>query len=121
MHLAQNRGRKTKGVKNDNQDEKQTVSVHNSHVLALSQVCPSNLTGGPLTPLDLCDAASPDLSHGCQGSHSSSLGIANQGSVAPVLLTSGSGSGSGSGSKSVLQGSSGMALGNSLPISICCT
>ncbi|KAI3842359.1 hypothetical protein MKW98_026149 [Papaver atlanticum] len=76
-------------IQNDNQDQKQTVSVHNSHGLALSQVCPSNLTGGPLTPLDLCDAASPDLSHGYQGSHSSSLGIANQGYVAPVLPTSG--------------------------------
>ncbi|KAI3940133.1 hypothetical protein MKW92_049340 [Papaver armeniacum] len=40
-------------------------------------------------PLDHCDAASPDLSHGYQGSHSSSLGIANQGYVAPVLPTSG--------------------------------
>ncbi|KAI3912563.1 hypothetical protein MKW92_019843 [Papaver armeniacum] len=98
-------------IQNDNQDQKQTASVHNSHVLALSQVCPNNLTGGPLTPLDLCDAGSPDLSHGYQGSHSSSLGIASQGSVAPVLPTSGSGSGS----NSMLQGSSGMALGNSLP------
>ncbi|KAI3960659.1 hypothetical protein MKX01_003833 [Papaver californicum] len=96
-------------IQSDNQDQKQTASVHNSHVLALSQVCPNNLTGGPLTPLDLCDAASPDLSHGYQGSHGSSLGIANQGSVAPVLPNSGSGS------NSMLQGSSGMALGNSLP------
>ncbi|MCL7026019.1 hypothetical protein MKW94_030186 [Papaver nudicaule] len=95
-------------IQSDSQDQKQTASVHNSHVLALSQVCPNNLTGGPLTPLDLCDAASPDLPH--QGSHSGSLGIANQGSAA-VLPTSGSASGS----SSLLQGSSGMALGNSLP------
>ncbi|KAI3936563.1 hypothetical protein MKW92_030051 [Papaver armeniacum] len=64
--------------------QKQTVPVHNSHVLALSQVCPSNLTGSLLI-----FAANPDLSHGYQGSHSSSLGIANQGYVAPVLPTSG--------------------------------
>lgn len=36
-------------VKNDNQDPKQVTTVHNSHVIALSQVCPNNLNGGSLT------------------------------------------------------------------------
>ncbi|OVA15959.1 SANT/Myb domain [Macleaya cordata] len=97
-------------IQNDNQDEKQRAAVHNSHLLALSQVCPNNLNGGPLTPLDLCDAttSSPDFpSLGYQGSHTSGLAMSNQGSVAPVLPTSGS--------SSMLQGSSGMVLGNSLP------
>ncbi|KAJ4969404.1 hypothetical protein NE237_016105 [Protea cynaroides] len=95
---------------NGNQELKQIAPVHNSHVLALSQVCLNNLNGGPLTPLDLCDAttsSSDVLSLGYQGSHSSGLAISNQGPVAPVLPTSGA--------NTMLQGSSGMALGSSLP------
>ncbi|XP_043719405.1 chromatin modification-related protein EAF1 B-like isoform X2 [Telopea speciosissima] len=95
---------------NDNQERKQMAPVHNSHIVALSQVCPNNLNGGPLTPLDLCDAttsSSDVFPPGYQGSHNSGLAISNQGSVAPVLPTSGA--------NTMLQGSSGMTLGNSLP------
>nr|GEY42948.1 chromatin modification-related protein EAF1 B-like isoform X1 [Tanacetum cinerariifolium] len=43
----------------DNQDPKQLQQPHSSHALALSQVFPNNLNGGPvLTPLDLYDANS---------------------------------------------------------------
>ncbi|KAI3787897.1 hypothetical protein L2E82_00395 [Cichorium intybus] len=48
----------------DNQDPKQLQQPHGSHALALSQVCPNNLNGGPvLTPLDLCEpiSSSPDF------------------------------------------------------------
>eukprot|EP00262_Sarcandra_glabra_P015147 TRINITY_DN4602_c0_g2_i1.p1 TRINITY_DN4602_c0_g2~~TRINITY_DN4602_c0_g2_i1.p1 ORF type:complete len:927 (+),score=215.03 TRINITY_DN4602_c0_g2_i1:142-2781(+) len=97
---------------NDNQELKQIAPVHNSHVLALSQACSNGLSGGPLTPLDLCDAttSSPDvISLGYQGSHTSGLPIANhQGPVAPVVPTSGA--------NSMLQGSSGAVLGSSLPL-----
>ncbi|KAF8402099.1 hypothetical protein HHK36_013051 [Tetracentron sinense] len=96
---------------NDNQDLKQIAPVHNSHVLCLSQVCPNNLNGGPLTPLDLCEAttSSPDLFPiGYQGPHASGLAISNQGSAQPILPPT-------SGANSVLQGSSGMVLGSSLP------
>ncbi|XP_042481011.1 chromatin modification-related protein EAF1 B-like, partial [Macadamia integrifolia] len=95
---------------NGNQEPKKIAPVHNSHILAVSQVCANSLTGGPLTPIDLCDAttSSPDiLSLGYQGSHNSGLAIPNQGSVAPVLPTSGA--------NAMLQGSSGMTLGGSLP------
>ncbi|XP_052171275.1 chromatin modification-related protein EAF1 B-like isoform X2 [Diospyros lotus] len=92
---------------NDNQDSK-PIQPHNSHVHALSQVCPNNLNGGhPLTPLDLCDttAPSPDvLSHGCQTPHASGLGISNQGTVASVLPASTA--------NSSLQGPSNMGIGN---------
>ncbi|XP_043703526.1 chromatin modification-related protein EAF1 B-like isoform X3 [Telopea speciosissima] len=90
---------------NGNQELKQIAPVHNSHMLAVSQVCPNN---GPLTPLDLCDAttSSPDVIL-YQGSHNSGLAIPNQGSVAPVLPTSSA--------NAMLQGSSGITLGSSLP------
>ncbi|KAM5563088.1 hypothetical protein ABKV19_018000 [Rosa sericea] len=92
----------------DNQDPKQVTTVHNSHVIALSQVCPNNLNGGILTPLDLCDAtsSSPDvLSTAYQGSHTSGLPMANQGAMASLLP---------SGSNASLQGTSGMVLGSNL-------
>ncbi|KAJ7950438.1 chromatin modification-related protein EAF1 B-like [Quillaja saponaria] len=95
---------------NDNQDHKQIAPVHNSHVISVSQVCPNNLNGGFLTPLDLCDttASTPDvLPHGYQGSNSNGLAISNQGSVVSMLPSSGT--------SSPLQGSSGMVLGNNLP------
>ncbi|XP_050388260.1 chromatin modification-related protein EAF1 B-like isoform X2 [Argentina anserina] len=92
---------------NDNQDPKQVTTVHNSHVFALSQVCPNNLNGGSLTPLDLCDAtsSSPDLSSGYQGSHTSGLPMANQGAMTSLLP---------SGPNASLQGTSGMVLGSNL-------
>ncbi|EOX93924.1 Helicase/SANT-associated, putative isoform 4 [Theobroma cacao] len=94
----------------DNQDPKQIVPVHNSHVIALSQVCPNNRNGGVLTPLDLCDATSSSqdvLSLGYQAPHASGLAISNQGAVGSMLPASGA--------NSSLQGSSGMVLGSNLP------
>ncbi|RXH87104.1 hypothetical protein DVH24_028604 [Malus domestica] len=41
---------------NDNQDLKQVTTVHNSHVMALSQVCPNNLNGGVLTVVPSSEA-----------------------------------------------------------------
>ncbi|GMI66377.1 hypothetical protein like AT3G24880 [Hibiscus trionum] len=93
----------------DNQDLKQIVPVHNSHVIALSQVCPNNLNGGVLTPLDLCDgtASSQDvLPLGYQASHTSGLAISNQGATGSLPPASGA--------NSSLQGSSGMVLGSNL-------
>ncbi|XP_015892402.3 chromatin modification-related protein EAF1 B isoform X2 [Ziziphus jujuba] len=94
---------------NENQDPKQLTPVHNSHVIALSQVHPNNLNGVLLTPLDLCDAtaSSPDvLPIGYQGSHPSGLAISNPAAVAPLLPSSGA--------NSSLQGSSGMVLGGNV-------
>ncbi|KAL6208948.1 hypothetical protein ACLB2K_019891 [Fragaria x ananassa] len=93
---------------NDNQDPKQVTTIHNSHVIALSQVCPNNLNGGSLTPLDLCDAtsSSPDvLSSAYQGSHAGALPMANQGAMASLLP---------SGPNASLQGTSGIVLGSNL-------
>ncbi|XP_054782883.1 chromatin modification-related protein EAF1 B-like isoform X1 [Prosopis cineraria] len=94
---------------NDIQDLKQIVPVHNSHVIALTQVCPNNLNGVLLTPLDLCDtnAPTPDaLSLGYQGSTAGGLALSNQGSLPSMHPTSGA--------NSSLPGSSGLALGNNL-------
>ncbi|XWS47236.1 hypothetical protein CRYUN_Cryun14cG0135200 [Craigia yunnanensis] len=93
----------------DNQDPKQIVPVHNSHVIALSLVCPNNLNGGVLTPLDLCDAitSSQDvLPIGYQASHASGLAISNQAAVGSMLPASGA--------NSSLQGSPGAVLGSNL-------
>lgn len=89
-----------------NQDPKQLQQPHGSHTVALSQVCPNNLNGGPvLTPLDLCDATGPDmLPLGYQGSHPGGLAVANQGPVTQMHPTSGA--------SSSLQGSPNMMLGN---------
>ncbi|KAI3450859.1 hypothetical protein Pfo_007524 [Paulownia fortunei] len=90
------------------QDPKQLQQSHSSHTIALSQVCPNNLNGGPiLTPLDLCDASisGPDiLCLGYQGPHSSGLAIPNQGTGTPMLPASGA--------SSALQGSPNMMIGN---------
>ncbi|CAI8612409.1 unnamed protein product [Vicia faba] len=94
---------------NDNQDLKQIATVHNSHVIALSQVCPNNLNGGLLTPLDLCDTnvTSPDvLSLGYQGSHAGGLALPNHSSVPSVLPSTGLSSSN--------PPPSGMSLGNNL-------
>ncbi|GMJ09005.1 hypothetical protein like AT3G24880 [Hibiscus trionum] len=93
----------------DNRDLKQIVPVHNSHVIALSQVCPNNLNGGVLTPLDLCDATASSqdiLPLGYQASHTSGLAISNQGAAGSMPPASGA--------NSSLQGSSGMVLGTNL-------
>ncbi|CAH8378414.1 unnamed protein product [Eruca vesicaria subsp. sativa] len=44
-------------VQKDARDPKQIVPVHNSQIMALSQVFPNNLNGSVLTPLDLCDTS----------------------------------------------------------------
>ncbi|XP_016650804.1 PREDICTED: chromatin modification-related protein EAF1 B-like isoform X1 [Prunus mume] len=91
---------------NDNQDPKQITTVHNSHVIALSQVCPNNLNGGLLTPLDLCDAPSSSSDVlGYQGSHASGLAMSNQSAIGSLLP---------SGANASLQGSSGVVLGSNL-------
>ncbi|XVF21383.1 hypothetical protein REPUB_Repub12eG0085800 [Reevesia pubescens] len=93
----------------DNQDTKQIVPVHNSHVIALSQVCPNNVNGGFLTPLDLCDATASSqdaLPLGYQASHASGLAISTQGAVGSMLPASGA--------NPSLQGSSGVVLGSNL-------
>ncbi|KAE9618018.1 putative nucleoplasmin ATPase transcription factor MYB-HB-like family [Lupinus albus] len=94
---------------NNNQDLKQLVPIHNSHVIALSQVFPNNLNGGVLTPHDLCDtnATSQDgTTAGCQGSHAGGLGLSNHGSLPSAHPTSGP--------NSSIPLSSGMGLGNNL-------
>ncbi|XVE78092.1 hypothetical protein DITRI_Ditri13aG0116000 [Diplodiscus trichospermus] len=93
----------------DNQDPKQIAPVHNSHVNALSQVCPNKLNGGFLTPLDLLDATTSTqdvLPIGYQASHASGLTMSNQGALGSMLPASGA--------NSSLQGSSGMVLGSNL-------
>ncbi|MBA0758426.1 hypothetical protein Gotri_021424 [Gossypium trilobum] len=90
----------------DNQDLKQIVPVHNSHVMSLSQVCPNNLNGGVLTPLDFCDAPSSSKDVLPLGYQASSLAISNQGAVGPRLPASGA--------NSSLQGSSNAVLGSNL-------
>ncbi|PIA25555.1 hypothetical protein AQUCO_11100017v1 [Aquilegia coerulea] len=103
-------GKKQHSRKSDNQALKQITVVHNSHVAALAQVCPNNLNGVILTPLDLCDtttSSSDAASLGFQGPHSSGLAISNQSPTPPALPNSGA--------NSLIQGSSAMVLENSLP------
>ncbi|KAJ0248926.1 Chromatin modification-related protein EAF1 B [Hirschfeldia incana] len=94
-------------AQNDGRDPKQIVPVHNSQIMALSQVFPNNLNGGVLTPLDLCDTptSGQDLfSLESPGSHPG-LPMLNQGT--PVLPTSGP--------TPSTSGSSGVVPGNNLP------
>ncbi|KAJ9176580.1 hypothetical protein P3X46_011879 [Hevea brasiliensis] len=95
---------------NDNQDPKQIVAIHISHVNAIDRV-PTNQNGGILTPLDLCDATASSqdaLPVGYQSSHASSLPMPNPGAVGSMLPTSGP--------NSSVQVSSGVVLGsNSSP------
>ncbi|KAL6615442.1 hypothetical protein ACP70R_037712 [Stipagrostis hirtigluma subsp. patula] len=97
--------------KGEIQEVRQINPLHNSHVLAISQACPGNLSGGVLTPLDLCDAVpsnSDTLSIGYPGSHASGLVLSNNhGSIGPTLPTSNA--------NSRLPGSPGQFLGSSLP------
>ncbi|KAK3164611.1 hypothetical protein QOZ80_1AG0021830 [Eleusine coracana subsp. coracana] len=92
------------------QEFKQINPLHASHVVALSQACPSN-ANAIFTPLDLCDAVPPNsdaLSIGYPGSHTSGLALPNNhGSVGPGLPTSNV--------NSRLPGSPGMVLGGNLP------
>lgn len=78
-------------IQNENQDPKQ-IPVHNSHFVALSQVCPNNLNGVVLTPLDLCEETSSNtdfLPVGYQVPHGGNLAMSNQGAVASMLPVSG--------------------------------
>ncbi|XP_020573993.1 chromatin modification-related protein EAF1 B-like isoform X2 [Phalaenopsis equestris] len=96
------------------QDNKQLIQitpVHSSHLLALSQACPNNLSGTILSPVDLADAVNSNtdsvaLVH--QGSHTNGIVIpGHQASLAPVLSTSST--------NAMLQGSPSMVLGSGLP------
>ncbi|XP_049408486.1 chromatin modification-related protein EAF1 B-like isoform X1 [Solanum stenotomum] len=103
--------RKNQGYKHD---PRQLQQPHDSHTHALSQICPNNLSGGPiLTPLDLFDDAplpSPDyLSVGCQGPRPSGLSISSQCALNSVLPVSGA--------NLAVQGSSSMIGGNNFPSS----
>ncbi|KAF0926677.1 hypothetical protein E2562_027117 [Oryza meyeriana var. granulata] len=59
--------------KSNSQELKSIIQPHGSHVAALTQACPNNLSGGTLMPLDLCDASSSNLDASTPGSgyHSS--------------------------------------------------
>ncbi|KAJ0234637.1 Chromatin modification-related protein EAF1 B [Hirschfeldia incana] len=94
-------------TQNDGRDPKQIVPVHNSQIMALSQVFPNNLNGGVLTPLDLCDASTSgqDLFSLENPGSLPGLPVLNQGT--PVLPTSGA--------NTSTPGSSGVVPGNSLP------
>ncbi|CAN6193213.1 unnamed protein product [Urochloa humidicola] len=97
--------------KGEIQELRQINPLHTSHVFALSQACPGNLSGVLLTPLDLCDGPSNSdtLSIGYQGSHTSSLALPNNhGSIVSTLPTSNV--------NSRLPGSPGMVLGSNSPL-----
>ncbi|CAL4985768.1 unnamed protein product [Urochloa decumbens] len=97
--------------KGEIQELRQINPLHTSHVFALSQACPGNLSGVLLTPLDLCDGPSNSdtLSIGYQGSHTSSLALPNNhGSIVPTLPTSNV--------NSRLPGSPGMVYGSNSPL-----
>ncbi|KAK1326046.1 hypothetical protein QJS10_CPA01g00802 [Acorus calamus] len=94
---------------NQIQETKQITPVHESHILALTQICPNNMTGVPLTPLDFCDSnssSSDTLALGYHGPHGNNLIASNQQAAAtPVLSSPGS---------NTLQGSSRMVVGNGI-------
>ncbi|KAL5219751.1 hypothetical protein ABZP36_024464 [Zizania latifolia] len=94
--------------KGESQELKHINPLHSSHVHALSQTCPP---GGVLTPLDLCDATTPNsdaLTMGYPGSHASGLIHPNHpSSLGPSLPTSNL--------NARLPGSPGMVLSNTLP------
>ncbi|GER50641.1 helicase/SANT-associated [Striga asiatica] len=99
-------------TQNDNQEPKQLQQPHSSHTVALSQVCPNNLNGGPvLGPLDLCDfiAENDMLPLGHQGPHSGGLAIPNQETVTPMNPASGF--------TSSLQGYPSLIVGSNFPSS----
>ncbi|XP_062180648.1 chromatin modification-related protein EAF1 B-like isoform X2 [Phragmites australis] len=97
----------------NSQELKPIIQTHSSHVIALSQACPNNLSGGTLTPLDLCDEISPNLDaitpgSVYPGSQTNGLTLPNhQGSVGPTTPISNL--------NSRLPGSPGMVLGSNLP------
>ncbi|XBJ21314.1 hypothetical protein VPH35_011989 [Triticum aestivum] len=89
---------------------KPIVLPHSSHVVALTQACPNNLSGGILMPLDLCDvnlsldAVTPGS--GNQISHANGMTLSNQhGSAGPTTTPTPN-------PNSRLPGSPGMVLGS---------
>uniref|UniRef100_A0A0D9WKI8 HSA domain-containing protein n=1 Tax=Leersia perrieri TaxID=77586 RepID=A0A0D9WKI8_9ORYZ len=67
--------------KGNSQELKSAMQPHSSHIAALTQACPNNLSGGVLTPLDLCDTISSNLDapgSGYQSSHTNGLTPPNQ-------------------------------------------
>uniref|UniRef100_A0A0E0L6K1 Myb-like domain-containing protein n=1 Tax=Oryza punctata TaxID=4537 RepID=A0A0E0L6K1_ORYPU len=96
--------------KGNSQELKLIIQPHSSHAAALTQACPNNLSGGALTPLDLCDAVSSNLDagtpgSGCQSSHTIGLTPPNHhGSNGPTTPNSTL--------KSRLTGSPGTVLSN---------
>ncbi|KAM3300794.1 hypothetical protein ACQJBY_041693 [Aegilops geniculata] len=89
---------------------KPIVLPHSSHVVALTQACPNNLSGGILMPLDLCDvnlsldAVTPGS--GNQISHTNGMTLSNQhGSAGPTTTPTPN-------PNSRLPGSPGMVLGS---------
>ncbi|KAF8670989.1 hypothetical protein HU200_050262 [Digitaria exilis] len=97
--------------KGEIQELRQINPLHTSHIFALSQACPGNLSGVLLTPLDLCDGPSntDTLSIGYPGSHTSGLALPNNhGSIGSTLPTSNV--------NSRLPGSPGMVLGSNSPL-----
>ncbi|KAG2297955.1 hypothetical protein Bca52824_034427 [Brassica carinata] len=94
-------------TQNDGRDPKQIVPVHNSQVMALSQVFPNNLNGGVLTPLDLCDASTSGQDLFSLESPGSLPGLPTLNQGTPVLPTSGA--------TPSTSGSSGVVPGNNLP------
>jgi len=94
--------------KGEIQDLRQTNPLHTSHVFALSQACPGNLSGVLLTPLDLCDGPSNSdaLSISYPGSHTTGLALPNNhGSIGPTLNVN-----------CRLPGLPGMVLGSNSPL-----
>ncbi|WVZ69973.1 hypothetical protein U9M48_018684 [Paspalum notatum var. saurae] len=90
------------------QELRQINPLHASHVFALSQACPGNLSGVLLTPLDLCDGPSnsDSLSVSYPGSHTTGLTLPNNhGSIGPT-----------SNVNCRLPGSPGMVLGSNSPL-----
>ncbi|KAL9228318.1 hypothetical protein vseg_003911 [Gypsophila vaccaria] len=101
-----------KKKKNDNQGPKQIAPIHGSHPLSLSQVIPNNLSGGVLTPLDLCDIATSNhdpLSIASPSSHAGGFSLPNQSNIPSVHAPGGLNS-----PVQGLQGSPSMGVGNNL-------
>ncbi|KAJ7538465.1 hypothetical protein O6H91_11G049100 [Diphasiastrum complanatum] len=58
VHIVQQDHHRRNQIKNDSQKLQEILPAHISHVSAMSQLGPSSLTDGALTPLDLCDRPS---------------------------------------------------------------
>ncbi|XP_006654875.1 chromatin modification-related protein EAF1 B-like isoform X2 [Oryza brachyantha] len=95
--------------KGNSQELKSIIQPHSSHAAALTQAFPNNLSGGALTPLDLCDAVSSNLDTSTPGSGYDTNGLTppnHHGSNGPTAPNSTLSSRS--------TGSPGTVLGNNL-------